>query len=439
MFTEIVHHRQFPQLWSIVLAALVITGISDAVQAQIDEDDVTIAGVYVDADGMMRVRAEGNDRARRRPGRAIARDGELVYISLPRLFAKAREQVESGEGVTADLRTLGGMTRLQYIFIFPDARDIVIAGPAEAVDFTNPRLPVGKLSGRPVLRMDDVVMALRTVGPAAKEKQFGCSLDMPEGAMERAVEAHNRNLRASRKERMAAVVDAVGPQEVRIFGVQADTTFAFAMLNADYRLKRLGLGQDPTPVPSVRHSVSGKGARVNRWWFKTTDQRLAVSPDQQSYALIGQSLKVDTAGHLYINAVEASASAKRFAEQCTEHFDRLAMHIPAFADLENVTDLALLAALVRKDDLHTKVKWDLQWLMNEQDGYPVTRIRSPQSAETLIAHLGGGLATGGVLINHDESLKNENREVDESIQQAADRPDDEQWREVKERPDSAKR
>ena len=68
--------------------------------------------------------------------------GEMVYVSLPRLFAEARAKLDAGEKLPDDIRYLRGMTKLRYVFVYPDDKDLVIAGTAEPIDADFPGRPV---------------------------------------------------------------------------------------------------------------------------------------------------------------------------------------------------------------------------------------------------------------------------------------------------------
>ena len=59
------------------------------------------------------------------------RRSELRKISLNRLEAAVRARLESGQKITDEMRNLVGLTRIQYVFFYPETNDIVIAGPAE--------------------------------------------------------------------------------------------------------------------------------------------------------------------------------------------------------------------------------------------------------------------------------------------------------------------
>ncbi|HYE99972.1 MAG TPA: hypothetical protein VEJ18_13720, partial [Planctomycetota bacterium] len=92
-------------------------------------------GIHVDPDGVLRSRSVDPDprlaeiRRNARQGPA-AQDG-LLYISLPKLFAEARRLREAKKPLPDEIRYLGGLTKLTYVFAYPDEKDLVIAGPSE--------------------------------------------------------------------------------------------------------------------------------------------------------------------------------------------------------------------------------------------------------------------------------------------------------------------
>ena len=74
------------------------------------------------------------------------------------------------------MRYLAGVHKIKYVFVYPDSRDIVLAGPAG--DWTTDRESrvVNRESGRPVLHLDDLVLCLRHAANDG-ENRFGCSIN----------------------------------------------------------------------------------------------------------------------------------------------------------------------------------------------------------------------------------------------------------------------
>jgi hypothetical protein len=108
----------------------------------------TPAGVIISPEGVLRVKPFtdrtgdltrtriAESRARLAP--ALAKGSPLRKISLPRLEAALAECVATGKEPGDEMKALAGLTRVQYVFYYPESKDIVIAGPAEGffTDFT---------------------------------------------------------------------------------------------------------------------------------------------------------------------------------------------------------------------------------------------------------------------------------------------------------------
>ena len=100
------------------------------------------SGVAVDAEGVLRQTTVADptgalarqrvQEALSRLDRNVARPSKLRKISLTRLERELAKRIAAGEGADDVMRNLAGLTRVQYVFCYPDSGDVVIAGPAEA-------------------------------------------------------------------------------------------------------------------------------------------------------------------------------------------------------------------------------------------------------------------------------------------------------------------
>jgi hypothetical protein len=154
------------------------------------------AGVVVDAEGVLSLKARadlGNQlgkqhaaAARNVPGAKAASHSSLRKVSLNRLEQAIRDHQKA---VTDEMRCLAGLLRVRYVFFYPDSGDIVLAGPAEAWTADAVGRMVGVQSGRPVVQLADLCVALRCFPPGGEPTRLiGCSIDpTPEGldAMQR--------------------------------------------------------------------------------------------------------------------------------------------------------------------------------------------------------------------------------------------------------------
>ena len=385
----------------------------------------TAPGVRIDVDGTLSrqevdEQAELSDmRARAKAALAAAKDPKLGFVSLPKAFAAARDALGAGKSIPDDAKYLGGLTRVDFLLVYPESSDLVIGGPAEPVQVIDDARAVGRRTGRPVLRMDDLVVAMRVVRDL-NGGAYGCRLDPDPAAPARVAAEMARLARGTRPERVKAVQQAVGPQKVSFFGrVPDDTRLALVTLAADYELKRYGLGLARSTLPDLGNGVDNTRQAVNMWWYEMAYDPILVSPAGDAYGLRGPRLKV-LAGNFDWDPKGATPKAYEFAKRMTQRMDALATAQPLIADLQNVADLTVVSALVKRDQLAQKAHWDIAWLMREGGGgggavnggrggeavaagpaagYPVARSIVPRTAEALANYTNGAIAAGGVVMS----------------------------------------
>lgn len=335
-----------------------------------------IGGVYVDADGMLKHVEELAPDVRRKllaPTQGasddVRRPSALRKVSLARLEGQLEALHTAGRPLPEDVLYLAGLQRVRYIVLLPEERDVVIAGPAEDWLRRETGEVVGIRSGRPVLHLEDLVAALRYAMQEDADAFMGCSIDPTEDGRKR-LQAVTSRLSASqiagnRRAALRRMEQALGPQEVRVFGVPASCRLALVMLGADYRLKRIAMGHDPPPVKGVvsylelaarSRNVSAAARRQHRWWFVGQFDRIETTPDRSTFALVGRGVRVRTAPGLDAANTEAATVAAHapkphrlavaFAETFTDHFSEIAAKIPVLAELENAVAWAVVAELV---------------------------------------------------------------------------------------------
>ena len=392
-------------------------------------------GVHVDAKGVLRSRTTDSDPRLAelwKNAKSVQKDGKFLYVSLPRLFSEARRILDSGKPLPPELRHLGGLTRLQYVFVHPDSKDLVIAGPAEPIDARESFRPLGKISGRPVLHLDDLVTALRAFGPGRSPDRLGCDIEITAEIRER-VNAKIQALGPAAKitgfrKTCDQIAEAGGPQPVKYFGLDPTTRFAFVCVEADYRLKQLGLGLLPSPVAKVEsyRSLIDRPEKEFRFSLESNYDALAASPDGKAFELRGSSLKVNGGllGHPESTVQDLSPAGRRFVTLCNENFDALIRHLVSWADLCNLGDLSVLAALAAGEDLAGKAGWDLSWILDPK-GYPVAEMAAPATAATLCNFVSSGnnavFLAGGVWIKPAEWAAK--RAPDDKLSEKAARPE----------------
>ena len=207
-------------------------------------------------------------------------------------------------------------------------------------------------------------------------------------------------------------------------------------IEADYLLKALGLGLIESPTPKVKSYISHSvfAHKPHRFAFECAYDPMGVSADGLAFELRGASLKVDTS--LYsvekqdVKEGEIAPAARYFSRDLTRHFEEVSRSIPAFADLANLSDLAVLSALIARDELHGKTGWDLAWVLDPAT-CKVECVTAPKSAQTLCNYRQSGALTvfsaGGVLLAAEPWVKDRATDEKGELKGQSQRPGAEGW------------
>src|SRR5207237_270215 len=172
----------------------------------------------------------------------------LRKVSLRRLQEEFTARKEKGQTplFTEEMECLAGLTRIQYVFVYAEEKDIVLVGPAEPMKVSASGHMVGKQSGHPILQLEHLLVALRTA-EAAGRQVISCSID----PTKEGIAAFNRIVGQTRQfdtGLAGRLEEAMGMQEIIITGVPTGSYFARTMVAADYCMKRLAMGFDKIPV-----------------------------------------------------------------------------------------------------------------------------------------------------------------------------------------------
>jgi hypothetical protein len=348
------------------------------------------------------------------------------------------------------MQFLAGLQRIDYVFLDPDSKDLVIAGPAEGFAMDEFGRVIGVKTGRPPLRLDDLMVALRTL---EKTGALGCSIDPDESRMNQVQQYVKSNSTrttpagaAQRYENMAKIL---GLQNVTVWGVPADSHFGCTLVEADWRMKRLSMGIENPRVRDFKSHLAmlGRGGNATqRFWFlplydafQQNEAGTAFQFAGQRAQLLSQEEYVSETGKRS-DAATTRVSTQRFAKLFTEKFPDLAEEIPIFAELQNTIDLSILAALFKKERLPQKVGWRMSLLLDPQRATyaastPPTQVASVVNYRTAGRGMIVGLVGGGVVINAMDTVRNIEFKTDtaarvESLRAAAmknQRPDAHAW------------
>lgn len=344
---------------------------------------------------------------------------ELRMISLKGLEAACQDALQNNMGRLPDeVRFLAGIQRLQYIFVYPEENDIVLAGPGEGWKVDENANVVGVTTGRPVLLLDDLLVALRSADQA-RHGGITCSIDPSEEGIRRLNEllSKQRRLNNVTPAFEAAMKEAFGPQRVTVEGVPATSHFARVLVAADYRMKRIAMKLEPSPVPSlpsyldvIRNERASTIANARpRWWLACNYEPMAASEDGLAWELRGPGVKamtedeVITAEGKRIKKGKTSPAAQKWADMMTKEYDALSSREAVFGELRNIMDMCVVAALIQKEGLAQRAGLSIPVLMNPDSELKLGSGNAPKTIAPEVSFLRGKdsfivTASGGVAV-----------------------------------------
>ncbi|HQU41707.1 MAG TPA: DUF1598 domain-containing protein, partial [Pirellulales bacterium] len=274
--------------------------VLDAASMRIDEKG--IAGTVRVPDPSGKLTRDRLQQAKAALNADLAKASPMRKVSLTRLERAVQAQLEKNRKPTDEMLRLAGLTRIRYVFFYPDSGDIVVAGPAEGwfQDLTG-RF-IGMASHRPVLELQDLVVALRAFSPGKDERGVvGCSIDpTPEGLARMQKFLRDVTGRVTPDDR-DMIVDglhtSLGLQKVKILGVSPDTHFAQVMVEADYRMKLIGIGAEHPSIKLASFVELADPAQISRnalqrWWFVPNYECVRLSDDHLAMELVGEGVKL---------------------------------------------------------------------------------------------------------------------------------------------------
>ncbi len=383
-----------------------------------------VGGVSVDAEGVVQATSLAQREAELANLRQnvvgaqgdIAQPQELRMVSLKGLQQAIVDS--KGKPLAEEIEFLAGLQRVEYVFVYPEQKDIVIAGPAEGWNVRGDCSVVGTKSSRPVVRTEDLITAFRTV-EAARRAPISVSIDpTPEGEvrLKRFLSTVTAGPGFQPQFIEAKMREAFGPQQVKFTTVSTSTRMAQTLVAADYRMKLLAMNLEESPVaglPSYLEMIRG-AARISktqpRWWMACQYDAIEHSQDRLAWHLDGRGVKAMTEEEFVSNdgkrssASNVNKAAQAWADAFTAKFDELSTHNSSFGELRNAIDLNVIATLISAQQLEQLSGCDLSVLRGVSSTIDVEGRNTPKTIPPHCSFLkgtGGWIVTasGGVEIN----------------------------------------
>ena len=372
-------------------------------------------GVFVDTSGVMHRLEErvANDLSpvwksanaiaeRVKFRQEIGRSSHLRKVSLNRLERQLALRVAEGLPATPEMRFLAGLNRVDYLVIDQNNSDVIIAGPAGPWFINGEGRVVDQLTLRPVLRLDDLVVLFRNA--FLSDGLFVCSITPTQ---DRLLKTQNFLARSSqqplkpgqRKQWLIGLRDALGHQQIEINGISSDTRVARVLIEADYHMKRIGIGLEPGSPEVVSYldrievapGEAPPDLDVLRWWFALRERLAVWNDDKTGVRFAPQVVRVLSENELLssqglrVHTGQSERLNREFAQSFTDHFAELAKLYPVYAELDNLFRLAIVAAVLKHEDIPSRVNWPMRFWLTEEK-YRVPHGRAPREVLSVVNH-----------------------------------------------------
>jgi hypothetical protein len=352
-------------------------------------------------------------------GDDLKKDVPLRKVSLVKLTQHCAELTKAQQPFPLEVQYLYGLTQIDFLFVDHEQKDIVIAGPAGPFAPNHEGRMCQISSKRPVLRLDDLIVAMREA--KRSNRMIGCSIDpIPENlaAMQREVQNTVPLSPDAVHRRFEHLATLLGKHTVRVDGIPAETHMALTLVEADYRMKRISIGMDPSQVkglPSHLSLLKAAGNSMQRWWMIPFYDAIYTTPEHDAFEFTGTRVQLLSQDEISMglgnrtDAATTKVSTEKWAQIFTERYGDLAKKSPVFAELQNVMDVIMVSYLLEQYRIPDQVQWDRQVFFDEAM-IPTKTLPAPTSTMAIFntKRVGQGmvigLLSGGVTINPQETL-----------------------------------
>uniref|UniRef100_A0A7C2K1E7 DUF1598 domain-containing protein n=1 Tax=Schlesneria paludicola TaxID=360056 RepID=A0A7C2K1E7_9PLAN len=369
----------------------------------------------------------------------LAQPSRLRFVSLKRLEREVALRLEQGLPIPESMAQFAGLTQVQYVALDQAEGDIILGGPAEGWQYIAPGQPVGVSSGRPTLQLDDFVVVFRAFAQGAAD--FGCSINTRDAgvkALQEFVAASqsrgpiNAN---SVRNWVRQLQNKLGRQDIVVWGVPADSRVARVIVEADYRMKLIGIDklEAGKAIPSY-FDLLATGPQKNpppmealRWWLTMKYDAVLHSPDKNAFEIQGSSVRclsenqMLTAEGKHLPTGQSEPTNRLFAENFTNHYAELAQRDLVFADMQNIFDLSLVAALIKQERLADRSGWNPGVLAATGTYRPAKHV-VPREIDSVVNHkvyngrdivvqVAGGVRGDLLAVVNDPAMTKESKEL----------------------------
>lgn len=392
----------------------------------INTDGILATGTLDDSRRMREAMLEAYRSLQGQQDNDLKRPTQLRKISLRAMQEAVLANVKSGQPIPEEIQYMAGLQSVRHVFVYPEQNDIVLAGFGEGWKLHEKGFVVGATTGRAVLELDDFLAAFRSV---ASGKPISCSIDPTADGINKLQQFTKQlgTVRGNSPQLMANIEQQLGMQKIS-FGQGVDVTshLARVLIAADYRMKRIAMALEPSPVaglPSYMSMISAGSRGVSnmmpRWWLTTDYDPLLHDADKLAWELTGRGIKamseedLRSADGTIQRGARTGGPTQRWADMLTAKYAELSVKEPIFGQLRGVVDLTVVAALIQHESLATRAGLDLSPLVQSvsHEPHPVAS-QTPSIASALMK--GTNLvisASGGVEISPGKIIERQTEDA----------------------------
>ena len=369
------------------------------------------AGVSVDASGTLRkietlksgshLESLRNSAKRKDAKAEVSNSSELRKVSLNRLEQACELMAAKGQPIPNEMKTLAGIYRIDYLFYYPKTKDIVIAGPAGDWTVDAEGRKVNIETGLPVLNLDDLVVCLRNAREV--DGKFGCTIN-PRPENMRAAQKFLSTSKLTGEKWRQGLRDALGKQDIVVDGIDPQSSTAQVLVEADYRMKLVGMGLEKGIVGvdsyldhvKLRADGTPPPTDIARWWFTMSYKGVKATDAKDAFQFMGPGVRVLSEQEKLSEEGERIRTGKtggptaEFANGFSTHFREMADRYPIYAQLKNVFDFALVTAIIDSEHIRKRAEWKMTFFASPENenslSYQVELLKAPTEVESVMNH-----------------------------------------------------
>ncbi len=250
--------------------------------------------------------------------------------------------------------------------------------------------------------------------------------------------------------------EELGLQDAVFNGVPLDSRVARVILEADYRMKLIGIDKlDAGPnIPSYFDLLTPQSIQQNppkldalRWWMTMKYDAILHSKSRLVFEIQGPSVQCQSENELVtkdgdrIHTGQADPHNQTFAQNFTQHYGELAQRDLVFADLKNIFDLSLVAALINKEQLVSNTERGYG-VFGANGEYQTAKFEPAKTVMSVVNHkvyggkdiivqVAGGVRADMVALLKNTEIYRESNRLDNMQHQAPELPEGRWWWDVK--------